>query len=312
LTDGNGTIASGARYNYDAYGVSLGSQPSTTNPSLTSLLYAGEQFDTGLQQYYLRARYYNQSTGRFGQLDPFGGSKFDPQSLHKYFYAHLDPVNGIDPSGLFTLNEQLIVRAITLILVGFLLGVVTNAAKNYAEGRALTAGAFQAGLTGALLAPVVALLPLLGVGLAAYGAYSSVSVVKTVFSTPNSTTGQKATAIALLGASLFGAYAGAKSVRLGGFWRAPTNSGTTSAAAAALEEIHIKPPGQPQPTIRSVARVTQDETVNPVPPNPNNGNSTIGGSQQQAAQRFRKRFRPRFIPPLFSGRLSRFAFVGTR
>jgi hypothetical protein len=42
LTDGTGAIASGARYNYDAYGVSLGSQPSTINSPLTTFLYAGE------------------------------------------------------------------------------------------------------------------------------------------------------------------------------------------------------------------------------------------------------------------------------
>jgi RHS repeat-associated protein len=101
LTDGSGAIASGARYNYDAYGVQLGTQSSTLNPSLTSLLYTGEQFDTGLQQYYLRARYYNQSNGRFNSLDSFKGSNFDPQSLHKYCYTHDDPTNGIDPSGLY-------------------------------------------------------------------------------------------------------------------------------------------------------------------------------------------------------------------
>jgi len=44
-------------YSYDAYGVMLGGNPQT--PAATNLLYAGEQFDTDAQQYYLRARYYN-------------------------------------------------------------------------------------------------------------------------------------------------------------------------------------------------------------------------------------------------------------
>jgi RHS repeat-associated protein len=124
LTDGSGTIASGGRYNYDAYGVSLGSQPSTLNPSLTSLLYTGEQFDAGLQQYYLRGRYYNQSTGRFHRIDPFAGSKSDPQLLHKYEYAHNDPVNHIDPTGALSLLEITIVTVITFIVSFVYLTVV--------------------------------------------------------------------------------------------------------------------------------------------------------------------------------------------
>jgi RHS repeat-associated protein len=70
----------------------------TAAAASTSLLYSGEQTDrTGLQ--YLRARYYDPRSGRFNRLDPFAGNTSDPQSLHKYLYAHGDPVNGIDPSG---------------------------------------------------------------------------------------------------------------------------------------------------------------------------------------------------------------------
>jgi len=34
-------------------------------------------------------------------MDPFGGNNQDPQSLHKYLYAHCNPTNNIDPSGNF-------------------------------------------------------------------------------------------------------------------------------------------------------------------------------------------------------------------
>lgn len=89
-----------ANYAYDAYGKMLGGNPNVTDKqSATDLLYAGEQFDPGLQMEYLRARYYDQDNGRFNRLDPFDGNSEDPQSLHKYAYAHADPVNGIDPSG---------------------------------------------------------------------------------------------------------------------------------------------------------------------------------------------------------------------
>ncbi len=84
--------------------------------SLTTHLYSGEQTDaaTGLQ--YLRARYYDPSSGRFNRLDPFVGNQSDPLSLHKYLYTHGNPVNGIDQSGLFTLGELLKVAAIGAII----------------------------------------------------------------------------------------------------------------------------------------------------------------------------------------------------
>lgn len=99
LADNNGAVT--ANYAYDAYGKMLGGNPGVTDgkTSATDLLYAGEQFDPGLQMEYLRARYYDQDNGRFNRLDPFEGNSEDPQSLHKYAYAHADPVNGIDPNG---------------------------------------------------------------------------------------------------------------------------------------------------------------------------------------------------------------------
>lgn len=110
LYDGHGStrlLANDTRqivdnFNYDAYGCMLGGNPNVTNKQAkTNLLYAGEQFDSGLQMEYLRARYYDQNTGRFNQLDPYEGSIDDPVSLHKYAYGHADPVNNIDPSGEF-------------------------------------------------------------------------------------------------------------------------------------------------------------------------------------------------------------------
>jgi RHS repeat-associated protein len=87
-------------YAYDAFGNMLaGPGLTTADDASTSLLYSGEQTDkTGLQ--YLRARYYDPRSGRFNRLDPFAGNTSDPQSLHKYLYAHGEPVNGIDPSGM--------------------------------------------------------------------------------------------------------------------------------------------------------------------------------------------------------------------
>ena len=61
--------------------------------------YRGEQYDSDLGLYYLRARYYNPQTGRFLSRDPEDGKAVDPASLHKYLYAGGNPVNRIDPSG---------------------------------------------------------------------------------------------------------------------------------------------------------------------------------------------------------------------
>jgi RHS repeat-associated protein len=88
-------------YSFDAYGNALGFDPSQV---LTEFLYSGEQFDSKIGQQYLRAKYYNSATGRFNRLDPFFGNLSDTLSLHKYLYTHADPVNGIDPSGLFTVS----------------------------------------------------------------------------------------------------------------------------------------------------------------------------------------------------------------
>jgi RHS repeat-associated protein len=61
--------------------------------------YRGEQYDTNLGLYYLRARYYNPNTGRFLSRDPEDGKATDPATLHKYLYANGDPVNMTDPNG---------------------------------------------------------------------------------------------------------------------------------------------------------------------------------------------------------------------
>jgi RHS repeat-associated protein len=61
--------------------------------------YRGEQYDSDLGLYYLRARYYNPLTGRFMTRDPEDGKVKVPATLHKYLYASGDPVNRIDPSG---------------------------------------------------------------------------------------------------------------------------------------------------------------------------------------------------------------------
>ena len=107
-------------YNYDAYGTLLQDSAAESSPGITpqqdtSMLYAGEQYDTSGQMYYNRARYYNPLNGTFNRTDPYAGNTQDPQSLHKYAYCHNNPVNAIDPSGEFSITEVLIVSVIMII-----------------------------------------------------------------------------------------------------------------------------------------------------------------------------------------------------
>ena len=82
---------------YDAFGNPLNYDPATT---FDDHLYSGEQTDsTGLQ--YLRSRYYDPATGRMLSDDDYRGNPQDPQSLHKYLYCWANPVNGVDPTGMF-------------------------------------------------------------------------------------------------------------------------------------------------------------------------------------------------------------------
>ncbi len=97
LSDESGTITDS--YDYEAFGQIL----NETGISENDYRFAGEQLDENLDQYYLRARYYNQNSGRFTQLDTYMGDNNNPITLHKYLYANADPVNGIDPSGRVTL-----------------------------------------------------------------------------------------------------------------------------------------------------------------------------------------------------------------
>jgi RHS repeat-associated protein len=88
-------------FEYDAFGNAITHTGTTPN----NYLYRGEQYDSDLGLYYLRARYYNPQTGRFMSRDPLGGQAWDPKTLHKYVYAGGDPVNLVDPKGQGSLQE---------------------------------------------------------------------------------------------------------------------------------------------------------------------------------------------------------------
>jgi len=82
-------------YDYDAFGIPIRTSGTTAN----QFLYSGERNDNSIGLYDLRARYYNQATGRFWSMDPYPGKLRRPSALHKYAYTANNPVNYIDPTG---------------------------------------------------------------------------------------------------------------------------------------------------------------------------------------------------------------------
>ncbi len=96
-------------YQYDAFGMPIASTGTTSN----SFRYSGEWSDGSIGLYHLRARYYNQATGRFWVRDPLEHrfccpsccQSCSPLPLHPYVYADANPVNRIDPAGTEALEE---------------------------------------------------------------------------------------------------------------------------------------------------------------------------------------------------------------
>ncbi len=93
LTNENGEVTK--KYTYDAFGVEKNIDENDAN----AFRYCGEYFDTETGTIYLRARYYNPTTGRFISRDSFAGNITDPLSLNLYTYCANNPIIYVDPSG---------------------------------------------------------------------------------------------------------------------------------------------------------------------------------------------------------------------
>ena len=86
----------------DEFGITLLTQGTSPEP----FRYTGQQVDSdGLL--YLRARYYDPTSGRFLSRDSFAGSAAAPLSLNRYTYARNNPTTLTDPSGVTPANKVL-------------------------------------------------------------------------------------------------------------------------------------------------------------------------------------------------------------
>ena len=138
------------RYGYSAFG-EMASRTPSTGGTANPFLFNAQQFDVASGDYYLRARYYDQSNGRFISQDPYGGDSQDPVSLHRYLYANVDPLNYVDPSGQ---DGELVDVAFSMAMSAEVGGVLSYAAVRASGGDGKTSlkAAFYGGAAGLSLA----------------------------------------------------------------------------------------------------------------------------------------------------------------
>jgi RHS repeat-associated protein len=89
LTNSSGSVV--ATFTYDAYGNLTGSTGTATTP----LGFAGQYTDSETGLIYMRARYFEPTTGQFISRDPI-----EQLTRQAYSYVNNNPLNGTDPSGL--------------------------------------------------------------------------------------------------------------------------------------------------------------------------------------------------------------------
>lgn len=82
-------------YEYDTWGNVTSQTEGMSNP----FKYSGEIYDEKTGFYYLRARYYDPTVGRFISEDTYKGQVDNPLTLNRYTYVENNPLRYIDPTG---------------------------------------------------------------------------------------------------------------------------------------------------------------------------------------------------------------------
>lgn len=105
LTDTTGSVVDS--YCYDPWGKVLQASETVANP----YRYAGYRYDASTGLYYLWNRYYSPGTMGFITKDIYPGQTMAPAMMNGYLYCLANPVNAIDPSGLWTSSDGFSVSA---------------------------------------------------------------------------------------------------------------------------------------------------------------------------------------------------------
>jgi RHS repeat-associated protein len=86
---------------FDPFGVPF----ETSGSGVSDFGYTGEWWDSEAGLLYLRARYYEPAVGRLISKDRFPGDFNEPQTLNGWSYVDGNPVNLVDPTGLYSMKE---------------------------------------------------------------------------------------------------------------------------------------------------------------------------------------------------------------
>ncbi|MEJ5312589.1 MAG: RHS repeat-associated core domain-containing protein, partial [Anaerolineae bacterium] len=100
-TDAAGAVS--AVREWSPYGEEIGG-------AQAGLGFTGEWFDTSAGLQYLRARWYQPTTGQFTQRDIWRGNTRQPLTMNPYLYALANPVRYSDPSGYQSETEKFYIR----------------------------------------------------------------------------------------------------------------------------------------------------------------------------------------------------------
>ena len=126
VVDQNGNIVNS--YTYDEWGNILSKQEQVSNP----LKYAGEYYDEESGLYYLRARYYDPTIGRYISRDSYEGEITNPLSLNLYTYVENDPLSYVDPSG------HSLIGAVISIGISIATSIYSSSKKSRGSGGSIS------------------------------------------------------------------------------------------------------------------------------------------------------------------------------
>ncbi|PHR01351.1 MAG: hypothetical protein COB29_14745, partial [Sulfitobacter sp.] len=167
LSDETGTVLD--TYIYGPYG-------ETANASGSPYRFTGRRLDAETGLYYYRARYYSPAQGRFLSPDPIGYG----DGMNVYAYVGNDPINFVDPSGLFAESAM----------------NVGSQTWNFAKNNPMDT--LHSALDGAGLAPGVGIIP----DLASFAVYAGEAAVYAVMGDWNEAGNAMAGAGTSLGAAI--------------------------------------------------------------------------------------------------------------